>query len=424
MLSLYLHIPFCKAKCKYCSFFVTPENLVEEGKMAIMKQEYLQLLLNQIQYRKQIFPDEQIKTLYVWGGTPFQLGKDNLIQVIETVFSTRNCEQLEEVSIELNPDPIDDTLLFVEEVTKKREHLFRLRFSFGIQSFDNKILQSSKRAYTYEQLPDFLRKLQKIKWANVVYNLDFIAFGDTVLEDKKDKEGTEEFIPRWEEQRVFFEKLVHSFTFDGFSLYTLELFPWSDRYNTQKVTKKTSDEKESIYDEFDWLASVVQNAWYGRYELSNFALPWKRSIHNMVYRTMWSYLGLGINASSMVSNELASNIPELNEKISSDVFWVRFKGPDHRKEINQWKFIDTPSIHLLDEKNRLIDELMLKLRTDQRITQWERYDSILEKNRKTILEQRQEQEIIDFDEQKGRQMTDLWLDLYNSVVTDLIVFWK
>jgi hypothetical protein len=61
----------------------------------------------------------------------------------------------------------------------------------------------------------------------------------------------------------------------------------------------------------------------------------------------------------------------------------------------------------LDEKNRLIDELMLKLRTDQRITQWERYDSILEKNRKTILEQRQEQEIIDFDEQKGRQMTDL-----------------
>jgi histone acetyltransferase (RNA polymerase elongator complex component) len=93
-------------------------------------------------------------------------------------------------------------LLFVEEVTKKREHLFRLRFSFGIQSFENTILQSSKRAYTYEQLPDFLRKLQKIKGANVVYNLDFIAFGDTVLEDKmdkkgkKDKEGTEEFLPR------------------------------------------------------------------------------------------------------------------------------------------------------------------------------------------------------------------------------------
>jgi hypothetical protein len=50
---------------------------------------------------------------------------------------------------------------------------------------------------------------------------------------------------------------------------------------------------------------------------------------------------------------------------------------------------------------------MLKLRTDQRITKWERYESIIEKNRKTILEQRQEQKIIDFDEQRGRQMTDL-----------------
>jgi len=65
MLSLYLHIPFCRQKCQYCSFFVTPEDLVEAGKMAIMKQEYTQLLLNQIQYWKQIFPDEQIKTLYV-----------------------------------------------------------------------------------------------------------------------------------------------------------------------------------------------------------------------------------------------------------------------------------------------------------------------------------------------------------------------
>ena len=196
--------------------------------MAVMKQEYTHILLGQIAYRKQHLPDEQIRTIYIGGGTPFQLGQDNLIHVIETVFQTRDCEQLEEVSIELNPDPIDETLQFVELLTKKREHLFRLRFSFGIQSFDDRVLQESKRAYAYAQLPDFFRKLQKIKGANVVYNLDFIAFGDTVLEDKKgkkNKEEIEEFMPRDEEQRIFFEKLVQSFTFDGFSIYTLELFP-------------------------------------------------------------------------------------------------------------------------------------------------------------------------------------------------------
>jgi len=155
---------------------VTPEELVEQGKMHIMKQQYTTLLLEQIATRKALMPDEQIKTLYVGGGKPFQLGKENLVQVIETIFSTRDCSLLEELSIELNPDPLDETLLFVEESLVRRKDLFRIRFSFGIQSFDDTILAESKRAYRYAQLPDFFRKLQKLKGGNVCYNVDFIAF--------------------------------------------------------------------------------------------------------------------------------------------------------------------------------------------------------------------------------------------------------
>jgi len=98
--------------------------------------------------------------------------------VIEIIFATRDCSSLEELSIELNPDPIDETLLFVQEAMLRWKDLFRLRFSFGIQSFDDALLSASKRAYTYAQLPDFFRKLQKIKSGNVCYNVDFIAFGD------------------------------------------------------------------------------------------------------------------------------------------------------------------------------------------------------------------------------------------------------
>lgn len=178
MFSLYLHIPFCRHKCNYCSFFVTPEDLVEHQKMEIMKEEYSKILHAQIAHLKELMPDEQIKTLYIGGGTPFQLGKERLFAVIDTIFSTRDCHELEELSIELNPDPIDETLLFVQESIERRQHLYRVRFSFGIQSFDDELLIASKRAYSYAQLPDFFRKLQRIKGANTVYNADFIAFGD------------------------------------------------------------------------------------------------------------------------------------------------------------------------------------------------------------------------------------------------------
>lgn len=422
MLSLYIHIPFCIHKCHYCSFFVMPEELVAQQKIHIMKQQYTSLLLQQIATRKTLLPHEQIKTIYIWGGTPFQLGKENLTLVLETIFATRDCSMLEELSIELNPDPIDEILLFVQEYIQKRKDVFRIRFSFGIQSFDDVWLKESKRAYTYEQLPEFFRSLQKIKAANVSYNADFIAFWNRVLA----KQDDDTYLPRWEEQRIFFEKLVASQLFDWFSVYTLELFPWSDRYNAGKWDYEKND---TVYDEFDRLASRIESHGYRRYELSNFALAGKRSIHNMVYRTMWSYLGLWINASSMLTRDLLKNYPWVEhslfgKQLDEDILGVRFSVPDQWKTFQQATLLNEASIDFLDTTKRLRDELMLKLRTDQRISDWKKYSPILEKDREKQLAQRVEQWWMIYDEGKWRQMSSYGLDLYNSLITDLVVFDK
>jgi coproporphyrinogen III oxidase-like Fe-S oxidoreductase len=406
---------------------VTPETLVEQGKMQLMKQEYTNLLLQQIATRKALMPEEQIKTIYVGGGTPFQLGKENLIQVIETIFSTRDCSSLEELSIELNPDPIDETLLFVEQVTQRWKDVFRLRFSIGIQSFDDAVLTESKRAYTYANLPDFFRKLQKIKGGNVCYNADFIAFGDRSGMTAKDAT----YLPRGEEQRTFFEKLVSSQMIDGFSIYTLELFPWSDRYNKQLVESKqegaSQEDKDTVYDEFDRLATVVETNGYRRYELSNFAIAGKRSIHNMVYWTMGSYLGLGINASSLLTNATLQSSPLAAEKllgktVDQDCLGVRFSVGDQRKAMQAGEVIDSSTIDLLDPHTWLRDELMLKLRTDQRIVSWEPYLPILEKNRQDQIDKRVAEGWMNYDEGFWRQMSSYGLDLYNALITDLMVF--
>lgn len=145
MLSLYLHIPFCLRKCHYCSFFVTPEEQVEVSKMQALKKTYISILMHQIEQWKAVFPDEQIKTIYVGGGTPFQLGAEALIQVIEQIFKTWKCDDLEELTIELNPDPLEEVVAFVDECNKRRSQLYRLRRSFGIQSFDDEWLTKSDR---------------------------------------------------------------------------------------------------------------------------------------------------------------------------------------------------------------------------------------------------------------------------------------
>lgn len=425
MLSLYIHIPFCRHKCKYCSFFVMPEDAetLNHGHVETMKQQYTQAIMNQIVFRKEQMPDEQIKTIYVGGGTPFQLCTDRLITLIETIFTTRDCTYLEELTIELNPDPIDHVLDFVEETSKRWSQIYRLRFSFGIQSFDDHILQSAKRGYTFDQLPDFFRALYNRKQPHVCYNADFIAFWQL----DKSRGVIPDFVPRWTEQRSFFEKLVRSHMMDSFSLYTLELFPWSDRYNDQQMPKGllwTND--DTIASEFERLKKTVTYHGYQRHELSNFALKGKQSIHNMIYRTMQPYLWLGINASSMLPSHMfaaSSSLQEFLQWTTTQTLHagVRFKSPDKRKAVLADKIFDEETVEYLNSASRLTEELMLILRTTQRITDRSRYSSILEPGREHRIDTWTAQGYLVYDAWYGRQMTDQWMDLYNTLITDLIL---
>ena len=140
----------------------------------------------------------------------------------------RDCEFLEELTIELNPDPFDEVLAFVEKANKKYKKLFRIRYSFGIQSFDDEILSHAGRNYIFNNLMNFFRELVDIKSMNAVYNLDFIAFGKSpkVLagEESSGKVDADR-LPRDQFRREFFNKLIRSQMFDGVSVYALELFP-------------------------------------------------------------------------------------------------------------------------------------------------------------------------------------------------------
>jgi coproporphyrinogen III oxidase-like Fe-S oxidoreductase len=157
--------------------------------------------------------------------------------------------ELEEVSIECNPYPYEETLASIQDIAKAYPAIPRVRFSFGIQSLDNDVLSKSNRDCSVEGIMKFTDKLLEVKTANMLYNYDFISFGADQNADNKAKNMT------------WLQNLIDSKKLDSFSLYTLELFAGAKRYHETKdplinyqspwdhAMPFTSSE-DSIFDEF------------------------------------------------------------------------------------------------------------------------------------------------------------------------------
>lgn len=99
------------------------------------------------------------------------------MQIIDTIGQYFDLTYLEELSIELNPNPYDEIIDIVKTLNHTYKDFPRIRYSFGIQSFDDSVLHASSRQYSFVGIQKFLRELRTIKEGSNVFNLDFIAFG-------------------------------------------------------------------------------------------------------------------------------------------------------------------------------------------------------------------------------------------------------
>jgi coproporphyrinogen III oxidase-like Fe-S oxidoreductase len=150
-----------------------------------------------------------------------------MIKIIDHIASVRNLEYLEELSIEINPEPVDQMLDLISTISNRYKHFPRVRFSIGIQSFDNEVLEESDRQYNFQSCVDFLRKLTHVKMEHNIFNFDFIAFGKFNQTRKGDLQLRDPV------RLDFFQRFVESGFADSFSLYTLELFEGSEWFNQQ-----------------------------------------------------------------------------------------------------------------------------------------------------------------------------------------------
>ena len=139
-LGLYIHIPFCKAKCAYCDFYSLAYS---EEKM----DAYMAALLRHLEEVAPRAAGMRVDTVYFGGGTPSYLGAVRLCRILQTVLRRYDVARDAEITLEANPDNAGDW----KELRRLRRAGFN-RLSLGVQSTDDALLRRIGRVHTYEQV--------------------------------------------------------------------------------------------------------------------------------------------------------------------------------------------------------------------------------------------------------------------------------
>ena len=272
--SVYIHIPFCKSKCHYCSFVSYTDNS--------KKKEYLDALESEIRH---YYEGDILNTLYIGGGTPSTLE----IGDFQKVLSLFNLTDRAEVTAELNPDDVDyDYMRGLYDVGINR-------VSFGCQTFNDEILKKINRRHNAEQVHEAVGCARKAGFENI--SLDFI-YGlpeqtqEMFIEDLK--RGAELGVPH-------------------ISLYGLTLEKGSYFYENG-FPDPDEDEMADMY-----LAAIeiLAQLGYEHYEISNFSKPGYYSRHNMNYWNNEEYYGFGIASHGYVHQVRYSNKIDLKEYLQN-----------------------------------------------------------------------------------------------------------
>ena len=167
-LGLYIHIPFCKAKCAYCDFYSLAHS---EEKM----DAYTAALLRHLEEVAPRAAGMQVDTVYFGGGTPSYLGASRLVRLLQAVQRRYNVVRDAEITLEANPDSAGDWKALR---TLRRAGFNRL--SLGVQSTDDALLRRIGRIHTYEQVQQAVTAARRAKLTNLSLDLIYGLPGQTM----------------------------------------------------------------------------------------------------------------------------------------------------------------------------------------------------------------------------------------------------
>ena len=273
--SAYIHIPFCKSKCKYCSFV----SFTNENKIS----DYISDLIKEIDF---YYKKESLKTLYFGGGTPSLVPAYLIKKVIDKFNLSSDCE----ITFEINPDDANFDYL---------KSLFEIginRISMGSQSFDDEILQLIGRRHKSTDVINAVKTAQEVGFKNISLDLIYGLPNQTIDLLKKDLE------------------IITTLNIQHISTYGLKIEDNSYFGKNPPINLPDDDLQADMY---LLINNFLGNKNYKRYEVSNFALAGYESKHNLNYWNNSEYYGFGVSAHGYCNNIRYSNFCTL-EKYSNN----------------------------------------------------------------------------------------------------------
>lgn len=279
--------------------------------------------MKEVDIQRNYLDPDFIETIYFGGGTPSLLNISELKSILNKLYDTFNVSENAEITLEANPDDISEESL----VNWKTAGINRL--SVGIQSFFQEDLLWMNRAHTAEQAERSLESATRY-FGNLTIDL---IYGTPLLTNERWKQNVEK---------------VLSFGIPHISCYALTIepkTPLQKMINTGKAENVNPDKQS---EQFLLLIQWLEEAGYEHYEISNFALPGRRSKHNSSYWQGKKYLGLGPSAHSFDGKSRQWNVVNNNTYINS----LKKDALVFEKEI-------------LSEKQEMNEYIMTSLRTTE-----------------------------------------------------------
>ena len=356
LFGLYIHIPFCVQKCRYCDFLSFPAGEDE-------KADYVTLLCEELEKRSTCFSDHSIATVYVGGGTPSCLSAEQMNHIFEKVKACYRLQEEAEVTVEVNPGTVEG-----EKLLAYRDMGIN-RLSIGLQSTHDSLLKTLGRIHTLEDFLHTYHGARKAGFDNISVDLMSALPG----QNKEMLQNTLEQVIALQPEHISCYSLIVE---EGTPFY---------RMRDQMCFPDEEEDREM----YEMTGRMLTEAGYRRYEISNYAKEGKTSVHNSSYWKRVPYLGVGLGASSFIEEHRFSNpssMPEYRQMVAAGLGTsvVQDSEDASRKSCGGdvcgiekpqiWKMADSDTVTALSKEDCMEEFMFLGLRMMEGVSEAEFMD--------------------------------------------------
>ena len=268
-ISVYVHWPFCLAKCPYCDFNSHVRETVDEGKMAAA-------MTTEIDYYAGLVGARSVKSIFFGGGTPSLMSATTVDTVINRLSKRFSIDSDIEITLEANPTSVEAGKF--DDFSKAGVN----RVSLGIQALNTKDLIALGREHSLKEAFEAIELSQKyFKRSN--FDLIYARMGQSVSD--------------WQKELHQALKIANG----HLSLYQLTIEPGTPFYGQLHSGKIIIPNEDTSAEMYDLTNQICESAGYEIYEISNYAKVGQQSKHNLTYWKYLDYIGIGAGAHGRIT---------------------------------------------------------------------------------------------------------------------------